>query len=66
MKKVVVFAKTFDLSDEPITEGINFQIDTQSENADSQKLQDVLKMAEERCPAMYSMSHNINVNAKIV
>jgi uncharacterized OsmC-like protein len=60
------FAKTFDLSDEPISEGINFQIDAQSENADNQKLQEILEMAEERCPAMYSMSHKINVNAKIV
>ena len=60
------FAKTFDLSDEPISEGINFQIDAQSENADYQKLQKILKMAEERCPAMYSMSHKIDVNAKIV
>ncbi|HSB50324.1 MAG TPA: OsmC family protein [Nitrosopumilaceae archaeon] len=62
----VNFAKTFDLSDEPITEGINFQIDAQSENADKKKLQDILRMAEERCPAMYSMSHKIGVNAKIV
>lgn len=60
------FAKTFDLSDEPISEGINFQIDAQSENADNQKLQEILKMAEERCPAMYSMSHKINIDAKIV
>ena len=60
------FAKTFDLSDEPISEGINFQIDAQSENADYQKLQKILKMAEERCPAMYSMSHKIDINAKIV
>ncbi len=60
------FAKTFDLADEPITEGINFQIDAQSENADKQKLEEILKMAEERCPAMYSMSHKIGVNAKIV
>ena len=60
------FAKTFDLSDEPISEGINFQIDAQSENADNQKLQKILKMAEERCPAMYSMSHKIDINAKIV
>ena len=60
------FAKTFDLSDEPISEGINFQIDVQSENADNQKLQEILKMAEERCPAMYSMSHKIDVNTKIV
>ena len=55
------FAKTFDLSDEPISEGINFQIDAQSENADNQKLQEILQMAEERCPAMYSMSHKIDV-----
>src|SRR6187200_3056817 len=32
------FAKTFDIADEPITEGINFEIDAQSDNADSQKL----------------------------
>lgn len=61
----VNFAKTFDVSDEPITEGINFQIDAQSDNADKQKLEQILKMAEERCPAMYSMSHVIKVNAHI-
>jgi uncharacterized OsmC-like protein len=60
------FAKAFDLSEEPITEGIRFEIDAQSENADNQKLQEILKMAEERCPAMYSMTHKIDVNAKIV
>ncbi len=60
------FAKTFDLSDEPITEGINFQIDAKSENADNQKLGEILKMAEESCPAMYSMSHKIDVAAKII
>ena len=60
------FAKSFDLSDEPITEGINFQIDAQSENADKQKLQEILKMAEERCPAMYSMANKIDVSTNIV
>ena len=60
------FAKTFDLSDDPITEGINFQIDAQSDDADNQKLQEMLHMAEERCPAMYSMSYKIDVTAKIV
>lgn len=59
------FAKTFDVADEPITEGINFQIDAQAENSDKQRLQEILRMAEERCPAMYSMSHVINVNAEI-
>lgn len=62
----VNFAKTFDVADEPITEGINFQIEAESENADKAKLQELLGMAEERCPAMYSMSHKINVDAKIV
>ncbi len=59
------FAKTFDISDEPITEGINFQIAAESDNADKEKLQKVIKMAEERCPAVYSMSNIIKVNAHI-
>lgn len=62
------FAKTFDIADEPITEGINFEIDVKTsgnETVDKQRLQELVKMAEERCPAIYSMSHVINVNAKI-
>lgn len=59
------FAKTFDIAEEPITEGIKFEIDAQSENADNQKLQEILAIAEQRCPAMYSMSHVIKVDAKI-
>ena len=62
----VNFAKTFDIADEPITEGINFKVEAQSENADKSQLQEILRMAEERCPAMYSMSHKINVDARIV
>ena len=62
----VNFAKTFDIADEPITEGINFKIDAESENATKSQLQEILIMAEERCPAMYSMSHKINVDARIV
>ena len=62
---IIKFAKTFDISDEPITEGINFEIDAESENADKQKLQELVEMAEERCPTMYSMSHVIKVNAQI-
>ena len=59
------FAKTFDISDEPITEGIKFEIEAESENADKNRLKELLKMAEERCPAMYSMSHTIRVDAQI-
>ena len=61
------FAKTFDIADEPITESINFFIDVKSEDKiiDKQKLQELVRMAEERCPAIYSMSHIIKVNAQI-
>ncbi len=61
----VNFAKTFDVSDEPIMEGIKFEIDAQSDTADKQKLQEIVELALERCPAMYSMLHVIPVNAKI-
>ncbi len=62
------FAKTFDIADEPITEGINFEIDVEGEDKntmDKQKLQQLVTMAEERCPAIYSMSHIIKVNATL-
>ena len=59
------FAKTFDVTNDPITEGIRFEVDAQAENADKQRLQELLRMAEERCPAMYSMLHVIKVNAEI-
>ena len=59
------FAKTFDVADEPITEGITFRINVESDNADKSELRRLLKMAEERCPAMYSMSHAIKVDATV-
>lgn len=59
------FSKTFELSDEPITESIDFEIDVQSENSDKEKLGEILRLAHERCPAMYSMSHTIPVNAQL-
>ncbi len=60
------FAKTFDLSDDSISEGIDFEVDAQSDNADAAKLQEILDLAKEKCPAMYSMTHKVDVNAKIV
>jgi uncharacterized OsmC-like protein len=62
---MINFAKTFDIADEPITEGINFQIEAESDNASKEKLQELIKMAEVRCPAMYSMKHEIKVNTTI-
>lgn len=59
------FAKTFDISDEPITEGIAFRLDVQSDNANRTELQKLIEVAKERCPAIYSMSHQIKVDAEI-
>lgn len=62
---IINFAKTFDIADEPITEGINFQIQVESDNTNKKQLEELLKHAEERCPAMYSMKHEIKVNTMI-
>ena len=62
---IINFAKTFDIADEPITEGINFQIEAESDNANKQQLQELVTMAEQRCPAIYSMTHEVKVNASI-
>lgn len=59
------FAKTFDIADEPITEGIEFLIEAESQDADKQQLEEIIGLAEKRCPAMYSMMHEIKVNAII-
>ena len=61
----VNFSKTLDVVDEPIVNGIEFDMDVKAYNADKKRLEQILKMALERCPAMYSMSHNIPVNATI-
>jgi uncharacterized OsmC-like protein len=62
---VINFAKTFDVADEPITKGINFQIEAESDNAGRQQLQELITMAEQRCPAIYSITHEVKVNASI-
>jgi uncharacterized OsmC-like protein len=59
------FAKTFDIANEPITEGIELQIEAESPDADKKQLQEIIRMAEERCPAMYSTKHEIKVNSTI-
>ncbi len=59
-------SKTLDVADQPITEGIDFLIDTASKNADEKRLQELVRMAEERCPAIYSMTHVIKISARMV
>lgn len=59
------FARTFDVADEPITEGIDLVIEASSGNADMSRLEGLLRKAEERCPAIYTMTHVIRVNARL-
>ena len=59
------FAKTFNIADEPVTERIVFDVDAEADNCNKDRLQQILKQAEERCPAMYSMMHIIPVDAQI-
>ena len=56
---MINFAKTFDVADEPITEGISFEIDAESNNADKQSLK------WQKKGALYSMSHVIKAYAQI-
>lgn len=62
---MVNFAKTFDVADEPIMEGIKLHLDAKSESDNREKLEEILKMAQDRCPAIYSMTHLIKVQAQL-
>jgi len=62
---IVNFARTFDVEDQPIMEGLKIRLDAQSEDSEKEKLETVLKMALERCPAIYSMTHIIKVQAEL-
>ncbi len=60
------FVKTFDISDEAITEGTNFEIDIDDDTSiDRQQLKQLIAMTEERCPAIYDMTHIIKANARL-
>lgn len=62
----VNFAKAFEVADEPIIEGIDIVIEASSGNADMDRLERLLRKAEELCPAIYAMTHVIRVNARLV
>ncbi len=61
---IVNFSKTLDVADEPIVEGIKIRLIVESE-ANEATLRKILEMAEERCPAIYTMSHLIPVITEI-
>ncbi len=59
------FAKTFDVADEPITEALNFEVNAEAENASREELNEVLRLAEDRCPAIYSMKNIVKTNVRL-
>jgi len=62
---IINFTKTFDLGNDPITEAINFELEVESDNANKERLEEMIRLAEERCPAIYSMTHIIKPNVTL-
>ena len=58
------FGKTFNISNDPITESVNSNIKLDGD-ADMDKLNSIIKEAEQECPAVYSLTHQIRVNATL-
>ncbi len=59
------FAKTFDVADEPINEAVNFEVNAEAENASREELEEILRLAEDRCPAMYSMKNIVKTSVRL-
>lgn len=60
----VDFSKTFGLSDKPIIENAKFRVTVKS-NASEEALRRLTKLAEERCPGMFSLTNKINVETEL-
>lgn len=59
------FSKVFGLADNPIVEEMKFKV-TVNSNADVEKLENLKKLADERCPAVYCLSNPIKVTTELV
>ena len=60
----VDFSKTFGLSEKPIIENAKFKISVKSD-ADTATLERLTKLAEERCPGMFSLTNKIAVKTEL-
>jgi len=60
----VDFSKTFGLSEKPIIENAKFKISVKSD-ADTATLERLTKLAEERCPGMFSLTNKIAVKTDL-
>jgi len=57
-------SKTFGLSEKPIIENARFKISVKSD-ADKKTLERLTKLAEERCPGMFSLTNKIAVHTEL-
>jgi uncharacterized OsmC-like protein len=59
------FSKVFGLTENPIVEGMRLNV-TVGSPADVETLEAVARLTEETCPALYCLSHPIDVSTKLV
>jgi len=60
----VDFSKTFGLSDRPIIQNAKFKVTVRS-SASREVLRRLTKLAEERCPGIYSLTNKISVETEL-
>jgi uncharacterized OsmC-like protein len=59
------FGKYLDVNEEPVVEEVRFRVTAESSDATREKLSELIRMAEERCPAVYMLVHSIRVQAEL-
>lgn len=58
------FSRAFGLSQEPVIEKIHITLEVESE-APREKLEEIERLAYERCPAVYALSTPVNLNTSL-
>jgi len=60
----VSFAKVFGVSDAPIIEEVRIELQVESE-AGEEKIDEIAKLAEERCPGVYCMTNPVPLKTQV-
>lgn len=63
---IVNFAKYLDVADKPLVEGVKFRLAVKSKSSDKKKILRLMKMAEERCPAVYMLTHKVRIETELI
>lgn len=62
---VVNFAKYLDVTEAPVVEGVKFRVVAKSATANREKLLELVKLTEERCPAVFMLVNKIKVQTEL-